>query len=152
VLAVRRHPAADPAPADAQWGLDRLPELIERSDWLVLAAPLTPATRGLIGRAQLARLRPHAVVVNLGRGPVVDEAALADGLAAGRIAGAALDVFDEEPLPPESPLWSMPHVIVTPHVGGPSDTYARQALPILDENLRRFLDGERKNLVNLVWP
>ena len=73
VLAVRRHPAADPAPADEQWGIDRLPELLERCDWIVLAPPLTAETRGMIGAPELARMKPGAVVVNLGRGPLVDE-------------------------------------------------------------------------------
>ena len=142
VLAVRRHPADDPGPADAQWGPERLPELIERADWLVLAAPLTPATRGVIGRAELARLRPHAILVNLGRGPLVDEGALAEALASGRIAGAALDVFEEEPLPRESPLWGMPQVIVTPHVSGIGPRFWERTCELFARNLRCWLAGE----------
>jgi phosphoglycerate dehydrogenase-like enzyme len=142
VLAVRRHPAPDPAPAHEQWGPERLGEMMERVDWLVLAAPLTPATRGLIGRAELARLRPHAVLVNLGRGALVDEGALAEALAAGRIAGAALDVFAEEPLPRTSPLWDMPQVIVTPHVSGFGPRFWERTCDLFARNLRRWLAGE----------
>jgi phosphoglycerate dehydrogenase-like enzyme len=142
VLAVRRHPADDPAPADAQWGTERLGELIERADWLVLAVPLTPATRGVIGRAELARLRPHAILVNLGRGPLVDERALAEALSAGRIAGAALDVFEEEPLPRASPLWGMPQVIVTPHVSGFGPRFWERTCELFARNLRHWLAGE----------
>jgi phosphoglycerate dehydrogenase-like enzyme len=142
VLAVRRRPASDPAPADEQWGTERLGEMLEQVDWLVLAAPLTPATRGLIGRAELARLRPHAVLVNLGRGALVDEAALTEALAARRIAGAALDVFAEEPLPRTSPLWDMPHVIVTPHVSGFGPRFWERTCDLFARNLRHWLAGE----------
>jgi phosphoglycerate dehydrogenase-like enzyme len=142
VLAVRRRPDPDPAPADAPWGPQRLHELIEQSDWLVLVAPLTPATRGLIGRAELARLRPHAVLINLGRGPLVDEPALAEALASGRLAGAALDVFAEEPLPAESPLWGMPQVIVTPHISGFGPRFWERTCGLFARNLHRWLAGE----------
>jgi phosphoglycerate dehydrogenase-like enzyme len=139
---VRRRPATDPTPADEQWGIDRLPELMERVDWLVLAAPLTPATRGLIGRAELMRLRPHAVLVNLGRGAVVDQASLVEALEAGRVAGAALDVFEEEPLPASSPLWRMPQVIVTPHVAGFGPRFWERICELFARNLRAWLAGE----------
>jgi phosphoglycerate dehydrogenase-like enzyme len=142
VLAVRRHPAEHPAPADAQWGPERLPELLDRADWLVLAAPLTPATRGVIGRDQIARLRPHAILVNLGRGALVDERALVEALTAGRIAGAALDVFEEEPLSRDSPLWGMPQVIVTPHVSGFGPRFWERTCELFARNLRRWLAGE----------
>jgi phosphoglycerate dehydrogenase-like enzyme len=142
VLAVRRHPAEHPAPADAQWGPERLPELLDRADWLVLAAPLTPATRGVIGRDQIARLRPHAILVNLGRGPLVDERALIEALTAGRIAGAALDVFEEEPLSRDSPLWGMPQVIVTPHVSGFGPRFWERTCELFARNLRHWLAGE----------
>jgi len=141
VLAVRRHPDPDPAPADAQWGPDRLPELIARADFLVLAAPLTEATRGLIGAAELARMRRDAILINLGRGALVDERALVAALEAGTIAGAALDVFEHEPLDPASPLWAMPNVIVTPHVSGFGPRYWERATELFTRNLRAFLDG-----------
>ncbi|HEV2105151.1 MAG TPA: D-2-hydroxyacid dehydrogenase [Candidatus Eisenbacteria bacterium] len=142
VLAVRRHPAADPAPADAQWGVERLPELLAAADWLVLATPLTADTHGLVGEAELARMKPGARLVNLGRGGLVDEAALAAALAAGRLAGAALDVFATEPLPAESPLWDQREVIVTPHTSGVGPRYWERALAQFSDNLRRYLAGE----------
>jgi phosphoglycerate dehydrogenase-like enzyme len=148
VIAVRRHPEAEPAPADEQWGTERLGELLESSDWLVLAAPLTPETRGLIGRAELARMRSSAVLVNLGRGPLIDEPALAEALAAGSIAGAALDVFEHEPLPHGSPFWSMPQVILTPHISGLGPRYWERVVQLFRENLVRFIAGEP--LVNVV--
>ncbi len=118
VIALRRHPAPDPAPAHEQWGVERLPDLLARADWLVLAAPHTAETRGLIGRAELARMKPGAILINLGRGALVDQAALLEALEHGRIAGAALDVFEHEPLDTESRLWRLPQVIVTPHISG----------------------------------
>jgi phosphoglycerate dehydrogenase-like enzyme len=148
VVAVRRHPAADPAPADAQWGIEALPRLLEASDWVVLAAPLTGVTRGIVGAREIAMMKPGAVLINLGRGALVDESALAAALAAGRIAGAALDVFEREPLPPESPLWSMPQVIVSPHVSGFGPRYGERASDLFGRNLRRYLAGEP--LLNVV--
>jgi D-3-phosphoglycerate dehydrogenase len=95
-----------------------LPEVLQAADFLVLACPLTSATRGLIGAAQLAMLRPTAFVINVARGPVVQEAALIEALRSGRLAGAALDVFDTQPLPDDHPYWQMPQVLITPHVAG----------------------------------
>jgi phosphoglycerate dehydrogenase-like enzyme len=142
VLAVRKHPARDPAPADEQWETARLHELIGRSDWLVLTAPLTPETRGMIGRAELARMPRHAVLVNLGRGALVDEPALIEALGEGRVAGAALDVFEEEPLPAMSPLWAMPQVVVTPHVSGLGPRFWERTCDLFARNLRHWLAGE----------
>jgi phosphoglycerate dehydrogenase-like enzyme len=141
VLAVRRRPAADPAPADAQWGPERLDDLLAASDWVVLCPPLTAESRGLLSAERLARMKPDAVLVNLGRGALVDEPALVAALAGGRLAGAALDVFAEEPLPPDSPLWGMPQVIVTPHVSGLGPAYWERAVAQFAANLRRFLAG-----------
>jgi phosphoglycerate dehydrogenase-like enzyme len=148
VVAVRRHPTTEASPADEEWGPERLGELFERSDFVVLAAPLTPVTRGLVGRERLARMRRGAVLVNLGRGALVDEEALVEALRAGRIAGAALDVFRDEPLPASSALWSLPQVIVTPHVSGLGPRYWERAVDLFALNLRRFLAGEP--LVNVV--
>ena len=146
VHAVRRHPAAvmvpGPAPADEQWGSDRLPELLRTSDWLVLAAPLTPDTRGLIGRAELALMPKHARIVNLGRGALIDEPALCEALARGDLAGAALDVFQEEPLPETSPLWAMPQVIVTPHVSGFGPRFWERTCEMFARNLHRWRNGQ----------
>jgi phosphoglycerate dehydrogenase-like enzyme len=148
VIAVRPHPARDPRPAHEQWGLARLPELLERADWVVLAAPHTDATRGLIGAAELARMRPGAVLVNLGRGALVDEPALVTALRAGLIAGAALDVVRGEPLAADSPLWDLPNVILTPHVSGLGPGYWERAVEQFAGNLECFLAG--RPLLNVV--
>jgi phosphoglycerate dehydrogenase-like enzyme len=107
---------------------------------LVLACPLTAETRGLIGSAELAALAPGAVVVNIARGPVLDEAALMEALASGRLGGACLDVFAEEPLPPGSPLWGMENVIVSPHSASTVDTENALLTELFTDNLRRWLD------------
>ncbi len=148
VLAVRRHPTDDPAPADVQWGLDGLEELLAGSDWVVLCPPLTPATQGLLSRARIALLKPGAVLVNLGRGQLVDETALIEALREKRIAGAALDVFEEEPLPALSPIWELDNVILTPHVSGLGPFYWERAVEQFAANLRRWLEG--RALVNVV--
>jgi phosphoglycerate dehydrogenase-like enzyme len=142
VIAVRRHPPADPAPAHAQWGPERLDDLLAAADAVVLATPLTAETRGLLTRERLARMKPEAILVNLGRGSLVDEAALIEALQAGRLAGAGLDVFREEPLPQESPLWSLPQVIVTPHLSGMAPRYWERAMQQFAGNLRAYLAGE----------
>jgi len=141
VVAVRRHPQRDPAPADEQWGVEELPRLLPRADWLVLAAPLTSETRQLIGREELALLRPGARIVNVGRGKLIDEAALVAAIESGRVAGAALDVFEDEPLADQSPLWNMREVIVTPHVSGLAPDYWGRAIAMFEDNLQRYLDG-----------
>lgn len=119
-------------------------------DHLVLLTPLTEQTRNVIGREALAAMKPTSFLINLARGGVVDEAALVEALTNGQIAGAALDVFTVEPLPSEHPFWSMENVLITPHTGGFNDAYPKLALPTLLENIRRFLAGERGNLVNMV--
>jgi phosphoglycerate dehydrogenase-like enzyme len=148
VLAIRRHPARDPAPAHEQWGHDRLPELLERSDFLVLAPPLTPETRGMIGAAELRRLKRGAVLINLGRGPLVEEKALIEALEKGTLAGAALDVFDQEPLTASSPLWAMPNVILTPHISGLGPRLWERSMDLFARNLGAFREG--RPLENLV--
>jgi phosphoglycerate dehydrogenase-like enzyme len=148
VLAVRRRPQADPAPADEQWGPERLDELLECSDWVVLAAPHTPETDRLLGADRIARMKPGARLVNIGRGALLDEAALVEALRSGRLAGAALDVTETEPLPADSPLWSMPEVIVTPHISGVGPRFWERITAQFAGNLRRFLDG--RPLENLV--
>jgi phosphoglycerate dehydrogenase-like enzyme len=119
-------------------------------DFLVLLTPYTPETRGIVNAKVLSAMKPSAFIVNLARGGIVDEEALARALRERKIAGAALDVFATEPLPPDHPFWSMDNVIVTPHLGGFHDRYAEQALPTVEENLRRFLAGDVKNMINVV--
>ncbi|HTK30472.1 MAG TPA: D-2-hydroxyacid dehydrogenase [Candidatus Saccharimonadaceae bacterium] len=141
VIAVRRHPAPAPAPAHEQWGEDRLDEMLGMCDAVVLTPALTDATRHLLNAPRLARLRREALVVNLGRGALIDEPALVEALAAKRIAGAALDVFEDEPLPAASPLWKMANVIVTPHVSGLGPHYWERALAQFESHLDAFLGG-----------
>lgn len=142
VIAVRRHPRPEAAPADEQWGPGRLGELLEQADWIVVAAPHTPETNRLLGPAEFARMKPGARLVNIARGALVDEAALVEALRSGRLAGAALDVMEEEPLPPGSPLWSMPEVILTPHTSGVGPRFWERIAGQFAANLRRFLAGE----------
>jgi phosphoglycerate dehydrogenase-like enzyme len=120
----------------------RLREVLPAADWLLLACPLTPQTRGLIGAEELALLPPHCGLVNVARGEVVDEAALVATLRARRIAGAYLDVFAQEPLPPDSPLWDLPNAIVTPHSAGSSDGNEQRVAQMFLDNLGRWLRGE----------
>jgi phosphoglycerate dehydrogenase-like enzyme len=124
--------------------------VLGESDYVVLSMPLTPETRGMIGERELRAMKQTAVLVNIARGPVTVEADLIRALREGWIAGAALDVFDQEPLPAESPFWDMENVIVTPHISGGTEIYNARATRIFAENLRRWLDG--KPLANVVDP
>jgi glyoxylate/hydroxypyruvate reductase len=117
-------------------------EVLPRADFLVLAAPHTPETEGVIGRAELDLLPRGAVVINVGRGALVDEPALVEALRSGRLGGAALDVFQEEPLPVESPLWTLPNVLVSPHSASTSDRENALITDLFCRNLRLFLAGE----------
>jgi phosphoglycerate dehydrogenase-like enzyme len=120
---------------------EEIAAVVAECDFVVSTLPGTPATRHLIDATVLGAMKSTAVLVNVGRGSVIDETALVAVMADGRIAGAALDVFEEEPLPTESPLWSLPNVIVTPHVSGNSDRYAAMATEVFVENLALYLDG-----------
>jgi phosphoglycerate dehydrogenase-like enzyme len=141
VVATRRGSSGGPAGVELLAGDGALQALLARSDLLVVAVPLTPATRGMIGAAEILSLPPGAVVVNVARGEVVDEAALAAALVAGRLRGAGLDVFAREPLPEDSPLWSLPNVLITPHVSGTSHGFWRRQLDLIRDNLERHLTG-----------
>ncbi|MGE8627754.1 D-2-hydroxyacid dehydrogenase [Achromobacter denitrificans] len=141
-VSVARHSGA-PAPlARRSVDYDGLAGLLPQADWLVLACPLTSATRNLVDRDALAALPAHAMVVNVARGHVIDEPALIESLRAGRLAGAFLDVFQEEPLPPGSALWDLPNVIVTPHSAGFSDGNAARVRGLFVDNFNRWLAGE----------
>jgi D-3-phosphoglycerate dehydrogenase len=122
--------------------MDELPKVLSAADAVVLALPLTEATRGLIGAEQLAAMRPDAWLVNVGRGELVDTTALVEALSGGSIGGAALDVTDPEPLPEGHPLWALPNVILTPHVGATPPMSAGPFSHLLGENLRRWRAGE----------
>jgi len=115
--------------------------MIKACDFVVVATPLTPETQGLIGAAELAAMKPTAGLVVVGRGGVVDEAALLEALQEKRLAGAALDVFQEEPLAATSPLWRLPNLIVSPHLSGLSLHYDQRAMALFSDNLKRYLGG-----------
>jgi phosphoglycerate dehydrogenase-like enzyme len=142
VVGLRRNLAAGTGAADAVHGMDELKSLLPEADFVVLSCPLTPETENLIDAGVLARMKPSAHLVNVARGRVVDEAALAEALSARRIAGAALDVTVEEPLPPNSPLWGMEHVLITPHTAGETRRYEDNVIEILRDNLERLWRGD----------
>lgn len=141
VLATRRHPQPDQW-ADEVWNDSRLGDLLAQSDYVVLATPLTKETYHLIGAKELAAMKPTGILINIARGPVVDEPALIECLQTGRILGAGLDVFETEPLPEDNPLWQLPNVIATPHLAGNMPDYDDRAFTIFLENLRRLSAGE----------
>jgi len=130
------------------YSLEELSVMLAESDAVVLAVPLTERTRHVIGSDELAVMPPHALLVNIGRGALIDQEALIKALQEGRIGGAALDVTDPEPLPPESPLWNIDNVIITPHVSGGSAHYNDRVVELFTENLRRYLHDEP--LLNIV--
>lgn len=129
---------------------ERLPELLAESDFVVLAAPLTPDTHGLISDDAIAQMKPGAWVINVARGELVDERALARAVQDGRLGGAVLDTFLEEPLPPTSPLYDLPNVILTPHTSWSSTRVLGRSVDLFCENLRRFAAG--RPLINVVDP
>lgn len=147
VVGVRRRPLPVEG-VEVLSGDGALDALLARSDYVVLTAPETAETRGLMDRARLARMRREAVLVNVARGGLVDEDALADALEAGRLRGAALDVFSTEPLPPAHRLWSAPRLLITPHVSAYSGAFWERESALLEENLRRWAAGEP--LLNVV--
>jgi len=135
---------------DRMFHRDELVQAVKDADFFVVLTPYTPETRGIVGAKALAAMKPRSFFINLARGGVVDEDALLAALREKRIAGAALDVFAREPLPEDHPFWTMDNVIVTPHLGGFHDQYPEQALPTVEENLRRFLAGEFDRMTNVV--
>ncbi len=144
IVALRQRPElseGDPL-VDETLGPAAVVALAGRCDAVVLATPLTPSTRGLFGREALAAMRPTAVLVNVGRGPAVDEPALVEALRAGRLRGAALDVFETEPLPAASPLWSLPNVLLSPHCADNVPGWVEGAMRVFLRNLERFRAGE----------
>ncbi|MBX6377624.1 MAG: D-2-hydroxyacid dehydrogenase [Clostridia bacterium] len=144
VLALRRRP--QPQAEQPQADVEVLPteamdRLLSESDFLVLTCALTPETRHLIDGHALNRVKPGAYLINVARGAVVDTEALVEALRQGRLAGAGLDVFEEEPLPPDHPLWSIPGVLITPHVAGSLRDYDGRAAALFADNLERYLRG-----------
>jgi phosphoglycerate dehydrogenase-like enzyme len=149
VWALDREPAAGAGgEADRLFGPGDLEALLKGSDYVVLTVPHTAETDGLIGAGALAAMKPGAVLINVSRGPIVDEEALIAALRAGSIRGAGLDVYSDEPLPPTSPLWELENVCLTPHVAGVSPRFWERETELILENLRRYLAGEP--LLNMV--
>jgi phosphoglycerate dehydrogenase-like enzyme len=143
IIAIRRHTdaPADPLLARA-YATTELPDLMSASDYVVITTPLTEQTRGLVGERELAVLKSDAVLINIGRGPVVNEPALVAALTEQRIRGAALDVFNAEPLPPDHPLWRLENVLLSPHSADHTDDAHDRSMEVYLTNLRRFLAGQ----------
>jgi D-2-hydroxyacid dehydrogenase (NADP+) len=129
---------------------DDLLKVADELDFLVVMTPLTPDTRNIVNGTLLAAMKPSAYVINMARGGVVDEDALVQALESDTIAGAALDVYMQEPLPATSPLWKAKNCIVFPHLGGYSEGYEDRAMPTIERNMRCFLNGDLKSMINIV--
>ncbi len=153
VLAIRRsveRRTPGEGPVDELLPPSELMYLLAESDYVVLAVPLTPESTRLIGEPELRAMKPSAVLINIARGAVIDEAVLIRAIKERWIAGAALDVFEKEPLPSDSELWALDNVLVTPHISGGTPRYMERAVDLFCENLRRYLAGEM--LRNVVDP
>jgi phosphoglycerate dehydrogenase-like enzyme len=148
VIAIRENPSKGAGPADEVYGLAQLDELLPKADFVLLCTPVTPATTGIINQERLNKMKFGAYLINVARGPLVDEPALIEALQQQRIAGAALDVFVEEPLPPESPFWSLENVLITPHTAAVTEKLWERHYDLIVENMNRFLAG--KPLLNEV--
>lgn len=138
VIGIREHPERGSRWVERVLGFDRLDSVLRSADFVVVAVPVTDKTRGLFDAVRIAMMKPTAFLVNVGRGTLIDEQALAAAIAEKRIAGAALDVFEQEPLPPESPLWDMEQVLITPHSAALAESLWQRHFELLSENLRRF--------------
>jgi len=149
VLGLRARPAPTEA-VDEVHALDALPSLLTQADFILVCVPLLPETRGIIDEQALAALKPGAVLVDVSRGGVTDEAALQAALADGRLKGAALDVFASEPLPATHPFWGMPNVLITPHCSSVYEGWEERAAAMFAENLGRYRKG--LPLTNVVDP
>jgi phosphoglycerate dehydrogenase-like enzyme len=142
VIALREHPERGEDGADEVYGTSAMLSLLGRSDFVLLAAPLTAKTSALFDDRAFAAMKREAYFINVSRGPLVDEAALDRALRESKIAGAALEVFVQEPLPPESPLWTAPNLLITPHSASLTSKLWERHLAYISENLRRFFAGE----------
>lgn len=149
VIATRRSPKSRHARnVDLLLPPNGLPRLLEESDYVAICLPLTKETRKLFGATEFMMMKPTAYIINIGRGPVIDEDVLIHALEEKQIAGAGLDVFTTEPLPQESKLWNLPNAIISPHVSGGREDYEVGAIDIFCRNLKRYLEGKR--LINVV--
>lgn len=143
VLAVRENPAKGAGPADAVYAMAHIETILPEADYVLLCTPVTPATTGMINAARLRLMKPDAYLINVGRGPLIDDSALIEALKNGQIAGAALDVFSEEPLLPDSPFWSLDNVLITPHTAAVTEKLWDRHYELIVENLKRFVRGEK---------
>ena len=148
VMAVREHSERGPGSAHEVFGPAELDSVLSRSDFVILAAPVTSRTEHLITAPRLARMQRRAVLINIARGSLIDESALLDALRNQNIGGAALDVFEDEPLPADSEFWRLPNVMITPHTAGLTDKMWERQYELLADNLRRYLAGQQ--LCNVV--
>ena len=142
IVAVDPEDVEVPDNVEACWKMDRFYDLLEQSDVVSVCAPLTSETEGMFGREAFARMRSHALLINVTRGKIVDEQALMEALRDGAIGGAGLDVTPQEPLPEDHPLWRMENVIITPHAAGGSPNRTERTVELFCENLRRLLSGQ----------
>jgi phosphoglycerate dehydrogenase-like enzyme len=143
VVAMREHPEKGrPEGVSKLLASSQLDTLLAESNYVVIAAPLTASTQGLMNAARFAQMESDAYLINVGRGPQVDEAALIEALRNRRIAGAALDVFEQEPLPSDSPLWDLENLLITPHTAGLTEKLWWRHYELFSENLRRYMAHE----------
>jgi D-3-phosphoglycerate dehydrogenase len=148
ILATDAFPREKPEHVEAIWPAERLPDLLSAAEIVILCVPLNALTQGMIGQTEFAHMRPGSIMINVARGPVIVESELVAALESHHLWGAGLDVTEVEPLPTTSPLWDLPNVIITPHVGAQAARRADDTTDLLCENLRRFLANEP--LMNLV--
>jgi phosphoglycerate dehydrogenase-like enzyme len=141
VIAVREHPEKGSEGADAVFTPAQIDEVFRQADYIVLAAPVTAGTKAIASAERLALMKPDACLINVGRGPLVDEPALIEALREKKIGGAALDVFPKEPLAADSPLWDVPNLLITPHTAALTDKLWERHYALFSENLRLYLDG-----------
>jgi D-2-hydroxyacid dehydrogenase (NADP+) len=142
VIAVREHPEKRTEGADAVFGPAQIDEVFRQADYIALATPVTDNTKAIANAERLTLMRPDACLINVGRGPLVDEPALVAALREKKIGGAALDVFPKEPLPADSPLWDVPNLLITPHTAALTDKLWERHYALFSENLRRYLNGQ----------
>jgi phosphoglycerate dehydrogenase-like enzyme len=142
VLAVRENPSKGLSGADAVYSPEEIDEVLPQADYVLLCPPVTPATTGLMNAARLGKMKPDAYLINVARGPLIDEPALLDALQKRRIAGAALDVFNEEPLPSSSPFWLLDNILITPHTAAVTERLWERHYRLIVDNMKRFLAGE----------
>ncbi|MGH9569348.1 MAG: D-2-hydroxyacid dehydrogenase, partial [Candidatus Angelobacter sp.] len=142
VLAIRENPSKGAGAADAVFSAAQIDEVLPQADYVLLCTPVTPATASIINAARLSRMKPDSYLINVGRGPLIDQVALLEALDGNRIGGAALDVFVEEPLPASSPLWSLENLLITPHTAAVTERLWERHYDLIVDNMNRFIAGQ----------